>query len=411
MEKVVLAYSGGLDTSVILKWLANKGYEVIAYVGDVGQKDDFEAVRRKAISTGASKVHVKDLKREFVTDFIFPALQASAIYEGRYLLGTAIARPIIAKGQVEVAREEGAQYVAHGATGKGNDQIRFEFTCAALEPSLKTISPWKMRDFLTEFQGRDDMIAYAEKHGIPISATLKAPYSSDANLMHISYEAGILEDPKAAPPDGIFEMTTDPEKAPDTPVALAISFEEGKPVKVTNLDTGHFETDPLQLLVYLNRIGGEHGVGRVDMVENRHIGLKSRGVYESPGATILWKAHEDLEPLTLDREVFRIKQSLSLKVAELIYYGYWYAPEGEFLRRVIAESQRHVSGTVFLKLYKGNITIYGRESENSLYNEDLASMHKEGDFNQEDSRGFINVNSTRLKMYGALKRKLGEDYA
>ena len=405
-EKVVLAYSGGLDTSVILKWLVEKGYEVVALIADVGQREDLEAARKKAFATGAVAAHVVDVKKEFVTDFIFPTLQASALYENRYLMGTSIARPVIAKAQVEVARSEKAVYVSHGATGKGNDQVRFELGYAALEPALKVIAPWKNAEFLQRFSGRSDLIAYAQKNGIPVSATQAKPYSTDANLMHISYEAGILEDPAKEGPEDMFQLTVDPQKAPDKTTSLSIQFEKGIPVAVKNLDDGKTVRGALELFEYLNDVGGKNGVGRLDMVENRHVGIKSRGVYESPGATILWKAHEDLESITLDREVYRIKAGLGVKLSELVYNGYWFSPEAAFLRKTVALSQELVSGTVFLRLYKGNVWIHGRESVNSLYNKDLSSMDKEGGFNQEDSRGFINVTAVRLKVYSNLMRKI-----
>jgi argininosuccinate synthase len=406
MEKVVLAYSGGLDTSVILKWLIEKGYQVVCYVADVGQKDDFDAIRRKALAVGAAGVYVEDLKEEFVNDFIFAALRGGAIYEGRYLLGTSLARPVIAKRQIEVARREKATAVSHGSTGKGNDQVRFELTYLALEPSIKIIAPWKDAEFLAQFQGRTDLLNYAEKHGIPVEATKKAPYSMDANLMHISYEAGILEDPKAAPPKEMFRLTVDPKDAPEKPARLSVEFRSGIPVKATNLDDNTSETEPLKLFGYLNTIGGAHGVGRVDIVENRFVGIKSRGVYETPGGTILFKAHQDLETITIDREVFRIKETLVPKFAELIYYGFWFAPEFEFLSSVMNKTQEVVNGTVYLELYKGNITVTGRESPNSLYDPEIASMDVEGGYDQKDAAGFIRINSIRLKAQKRLAAKL-----
>ena len=405
-EKVVLAYSGGLDTSVILKWLIEKDYEVIAYIADVGQNEDFDKAKQKAIKCGASKVYVEDLRREFVTDFIFTALKGSAMYEGRYLLGTSLARPIIAKKQIEIAIKENAQYVSHGATGKGNDQVRFELTYYALKPDIKIIAPWKTDEFLAEFQGRSDMLAYAEKHNIEVEATKSKPYSMDGNLMHISYEAGILEDPKQGPPRDMFKLTVSPQEAPDAVTKLAITFKDGKPIKVENQDDSKTVTDPLEMFIYLNEVGGKNGVGRVDMVENRFVGIKSRGVYETPGGTILWKAHQDLEAIAMDREVFRLKESLMPRFAELIYNGFWYSPEMEFLVAAFNKSQEAINGTVYLELYKGNITIVGRESEGSLYDPVLSSMDVEGGFDQRDSRGFIKINAVRLRAHNLIMKRV-----
>lgn len=403
-EKVVLAYSGGLDTSVILKWLCEKGYEVIAYVANIGQKDDFEAIREKALKTGASKVYIEDLRREFVTDYIFTALMGNALYEGRYLLGTAIARPLIAKKQVEIAEKEGAQYVAHGATGKGNDQVRFELTYAALNPRLKVISPWKDPEFLARFKGRTDLINYAMEKGIPIKASKKRPYSEDENLMHISHEAGNLEDPAYIPDEDVFTWTVSPKEAPDEETFLEIHFEKGIPVKVVNLKDGTEKTDPLELFEYLNEIGAKNGIGRVDMVENRFIGIKSRGVYETPGATILWIAHRDLEGITMDKEVMHLRDMLAPKFAELIYNGFWFSPEMEFLLAAFKKSQENVTGKVVVSVYKGNVMPVSRSSPHALYNLELSSMDVEGGFNAMDSRGFINIHALRLKMY-SLSRK------
>lgn len=403
-EKVVLAYSGGLDTSVILKWLCEKGYEVIAYVANIGQKDDFEAIREKALKTGASKVYIEDLRREFVTDYIFTALMGNALYEGRYLLGTAIARPLIAKKQVEIAEKEGAQYVAHGATGKGNDQVRFELTYAALNPRLKVISPWKDPEFLARFKGRTDLINYAMEKGIPIKASKKRPYSEDENLMHISHEAGNLEDPAYIPDEDVFTWTVSPKEAPDEETLLEIHFEKGIPVKVVNLKDGTEKTDPLELFEYLNEIGAKNGIGRVDMVENRFIGIKSRGVYETPGATILWIAHRDLEGITMDKEVMHLRDMLAPKFAELIYNGFWFSPEMEFLLAAFKKSQENVTGKVVVSVYKGNVMPVSRSSPHALYNLELSSMDVEGGFNAMDSRGFINIHALRLKMY-SLSRK------
>jgi len=404
-EKIVLAYSGGLDTSVILKWLIDKGYDVIAYVADVGQSEDFEAVRKKALSVGASKVYIEDLKKEFVTDFIFPTIKANAAYENRYLLGTSVARPLIAKRQVEIAEIEKSNIVSHGATGKGNDQVRFELTYMAFKPDIKIIAPWKDSEFLAKFEGRDDLIRYSKEHNIPTKATAEEPWSSDPNLMHISYEAGELEDPKLKPRETMFEMTVAPQKAPDKEIELEIGFKDGIPIKVTCDNI--VKQASLELYAYLNEIGGKNGVGRVDIVENRYVGIKSRGVYEAPAATILHVAHRDLEGITMDREVMRLRDMLMPKYAELIYYGYWYSPEAEFLRAAFDQSQENVTGKVRLQLYKGNVTVIGRESPFSLYDDALASMHLQGGYDQRDARGFININALRLKLY-ARRKKLSQ---
>jgi len=396
-EKVVLAYSGGLDTSVILKWLIDKGYDVIAYIADVGQEDDFEAAKKKALELGAANVYIDELKNEFVTDFIFPAIKANAVYEGKYLLGTSLARPIIAKGQVEVARKEKTNIVAHGATGKGNDQVRFEMTYYVLMPEVKIISPWKDEEFLQSFQGRTDMINYAQKKGIPIPVTADKPYSSDDNLMHISYEAGVLEDPKFKPDREMFLKTQDPMEAQDQAEDIMVEFKDGIPVRVENLSDGTVEKDPLGLFQYLNKLAGKHGIGRVDLVENRFVGMKSRGVYETPGGTILLQAHLDIEGLTMDREVKLLRDSLIPKYAQLIYFGFWYSPEMDVLTALMEKAQEHVSGKVYLTLYKGNIIIQGRESEESLYDEKIASMDVHGGYDQKDATGFIKLNALRLK--------------
>lgn len=404
-EKIVLAYSGGLDTSCILKWLVEKGYEVIAYVADVGQEADFEKVKEKALKTGASKVYVEDLKEEFVTDFIFPAIKANAVYEGRYLLGTSLARPLIAKKQVEIAHKEGAKYVSHGATGKGNDQVRFELTYYALDPKIKVISPWKTEEFLKQFKGRTDLINYAKEHGIPIDATHQKPYSEDDNLMHISHEAGILEDPNHAPEEHVFSKTVSPKNAPDKETKIEIHFKDGLPIKVVNLEDGTVKEKPLELFVYLNKIGSENGVGRVDMVENRFVGIKSRGIYENPGATILHDAHVDIEAIAMDREVMRLRDMLSPKFAELVYNGFWFSPEMDFLSAAINKSQEVIDGVVTIALYKGNVTILGRASPSSLYDKELSSMDIEGGFNQMDSSGFIKINAIRLMAHRAIIEK------
>ncbi len=407
-NKVVLAYSGGLDTSVILKWLIDKNYEVIAYVADVGQDDDFEEVKVKALKIGASKVFIEDLQKEFVTDYIFPAIKANAMYEGRYLLGTALARPLIAKRHIEIAAKEGAEYVSHGATGKGNDQVRFELTFYALEPKIKVLAPWKMQEFLDKFKGRTDMLNYAEKYNIPVKASLKKPYSEDDNLMHISHEAGILEDPKyKAEKEMLVKMVT-PQDAPDKETSLEIHFKDGIPVKVIDTTNGITKKDPLELFLYLNKLGGENGIGLLDMVENRFVGIKSRGVYETPAGEILIKAHMDIEGIAMDREVMRLRNMLSPVFSEIVYNGFWFSPEMDFLMASIDKSQELIDGIVYLTLYKGNVIINGRESPSSLYNQDLSSMDIEGGFDQKDSAGFIKINAIRLMAHNAILKKQGE---
>lgn len=404
-KKVVLAYSGGLDTSVILKWLCEKGFEVIAFVANVGQKDDFEFIKEKALKTGASKVYIEDLRREFVTDFIFVALMGNAVYEGRYLLGTSLARPLIAKKQVEIAEKENAQYVAHGATGKGNDQVRFELTYAALNPHLKVISPWKDPEFLQTFKGRTDLINYAKQKGIPIKASIEKPYSEDENLMHISHEAGKLEDSLYVPDESVFSRSVSPKDAPDEETLLQIHFKDGIPIKVVNLKDGTVKEDPLELFEYLNEVGAKNGVGRVDMVENRFIGIKSRGVYETPGATILWIAHRDLEGIAMDKEVMHLRDMLSVKFSELIYNGFWYSPEMDFLLAAFKKAQEAIDGYVVVSIYKGNVTPVARYSPTSLYDQALSSMDVEGGFNALDSKGFINIHAIRLKAHNLVLKQ------
>uniref|UniRef100_W5MDP9 Argininosuccinate synthase n=1 Tax=Lepisosteus oculatus TaxID=7918 RepID=W5MDP9_LEPOC len=388
---VVLAYSGGLDTSCILVWLKEQGYDVIAYLANIGQDEDFDAAQKKAQSLGAKKVFIEDLRAEFVEEFIWPAVQASAIYEDRYLLGTSIARPCIARRQVKIAQREGAQFVSHGATGKGNDQIRFELTCYALYPEVKIIAPWRIPEFYNRFKGRKDLMDFAQKHGISVPVTPKAPWSMDANLMHISYESGILENPKNHAPDDLYQMTKNPAESPDSPDVLEIEFAKGVPVKVTNVKEGKCVDSALQIFMYLNEIGGKHGVGRVDIVENRFIGMKSRGIYETPGGTILYHAHLDIETFTMDREV-----------RKLIYNGFWYSPECEFVRHCIQKSQENVEGKVQVSVLKGQVYILGRESRKSLYNEELVSMDVQGDYDPCDASGFIKINAVRLKEYHRL---------
>jgi argininosuccinate synthase len=388
--KIVLAYSGGLDTSVILKWLKETYQaEVVAFSADLGQEEDWEAVQRKALATGASRVFIRDLKEEFVSEYVFPAFRANAAYEQSYLLGTALARPLIAKHQVQVAAETGAEAVSHGATGKGNDQVRFELTYMALNPGLKIIAPWRDWDLTS----RTALIAYAREHEIPIPVTPARPYSSDANLLHISYEGGILEDPWSAPPEDMFQMTQAPEKAPDRPETVEIAFAGGDPVAVNGEPLS-----PAALLARLNAIGGRHGVGRVDLVENRYVGMKCRGVYETPGGTLIQTAHRALESLTLDREVMHLRDSLIPRYAELIYYGYWFSPERELLQKLIDEAQQRVSGLARLKLYKGGIQVTGRKSDHSLYREDFATFETDQVYRQKDAEGFIRLNGLRLRI-------------
>jgi argininosuccinate synthase len=390
INKIVLAYSGGLDTSVILKWLQNEyECEVIAFVADLGQGEDLEGVKSKAMATGASKVYVEDVREEFVRDFIFTALKANAIYEGGYLLGTSIARPLIAKKQVEVVAREDADAVAHGATGKGNDQVRFELTYMALNPTITVISPWRSWDL----RSRKDLIRYAKENRIPVPVTAEKPYSIDQNLFHVSFEAGILEDPWLEPKEDMFLMTASPERAPDRPRDIEIDFEDGIPMRIDG--EAH---SPAKLLDRLNEIGGENGIGRVDMVENRYVGMKSRGVYETPGGTILHVAHRAIESITMDREVMHLRDSLIPKISELIYYGYWFSPEMDVMRKTIDETQRDVTGTVRLKLYKGNCIVTGRKSEKSLYSGEFATFDEDSVYEQKDAGGFIRLNALRLKI-------------
>jgi len=395
MSKVVLAYSGGLDTSVILKWLKQeKGLEVVAYIADVGQAEEVEEAAEKAKRTGASAVYVEDLKEEFVRDFVFPALAANAVYEGSYLLGTALARPLIAKRHVEIARKEKAEFVSHGATGKGNDQCRFEITYQSLEPSLQIIAPWREWDF----KGRSDLIAYAKAHGIPVPVTAAKPYSMDRNLLHISFEGGILEDPWREPDPEMYVLSVSPEKAPDRPTYLEIEFERGVPTAVNGK-----RFSPAALLGELNRLGGENGVGRIDIVENRFTGMKDRGVYETPGGTILHAAHRALESITLDREVMHFKDGLITRYADGVYNGFWFAPEMELLRRTVAATQENVNGCVRLKLYKGNCSIVGRKSPTTLYSPGVVSFEKAGGYRQSDATGFIRLNALRLRIKAQLE--------
>jgi len=388
MKKILLAYSGGLDTSCILAWLKEKyNVPIVAYCGDVGQNEDFEAVTVKALKTGADKCIIDDLKAEFVQDFIFPAIQANAVYEGIYLMGTSLARPCIAKGMVEAALREGCDAIAHGATGKGNDQVRFELAVKSLAPQLQIIAPW--RDW--EFNGRSELFDFAEKHGIPLPVCKEKPYSMDANMMHISYEGGILENPWTEAPEDIYLWTKSPEEAPDKAEYVTIEFAEGNPVAINDV-----KLSPVALLETINAIAANHGVGRIDLVENRFVGIKSRGIYETPGVTVLQQAHRAVESLTLDREVAHLKDSLVVKIGEIMYNGFWFAPETALLRNMVKDSQSTVSGIVKLKLYKGNCLVVARKSEQSLYSENMVSFENMTSFNPADAGGFININGLRL---------------
>lgn len=390
VKKVVLAYSGGLDTSVIVRWLIEEyGCEVICFSADLGQGEELAPLNKKALETGASNIYIEDLREEFVKDFVFPMLRANAVYEGRYLLGTSIARPLIAKEQIRIAEKEKADAVSHGATGKGNDQVRFELTYYALKPDIKVIAPWREWDL----NSRESLIAYAKKHGIHVPVTKAKPYSSDRNLLHISFEGGILEDPWAEPPEDMYVLSVSPEKAPDRPTYIEIDYEVGNPVSINGK-----RMSPAVLFAELNRLGGENGIGRVDLVENRYVGMKSRGVYETPGGTILHEAHRAVESITMDREVIHIRDSLVPKYSELVYNGYWYSPERELLQKTIDESQFCVNGTARLKLYKGNCIVTGRQAEKSLFSPEFATFEEDAVYNQKDAEGFIKINSLRLRI-------------
>jgi argininosuccinate synthase len=390
VKKVVLAYSGGLDTSVIITWLKeNYGCEVIAYCADLGQEDDIRAIKKKALKTGASKAYVVDLREEFVKEYVFPMLRANAVYEGTYLLGTSIARPLIAKKQIEIARKEKADAVSHGATGKGNDQVRFELSYYALKPDVKVVAPWRE----WELNSRESLIKYARKHGIPVPVTKAKPYSTDRNLFHISYEGGILEDPWAEPPENMFTLTTSPEKAPSKATYLEIGYKDGNPVSVDGN-----RLSPAHLLKKLNTLAGKNGVGRLDLVENRFVGMKARGVYETPGGTILHTAHRAIESITLDRELLHLRDSLIPKYAELVYYGFWFSPERQALQSLTDEAQKGVTGSVRLKLYKGNCIVVGRKAPKSLYSPEFATFEAEDVYDQKDAEGFIKLNALRLKI-------------
>jgi argininosuccinate synthase len=391
IKKIVLAYSGGLDTSVILRWIKDYyGCEVVAYCADVGQAEELSGLEDRALNTGASKLYIEDLREEFACDFVFPILRANAIYEGYYLLGTSIARPVIAKKQAEIALREGADAVGHGATGKGNDQVRFELTFARLAPELAVVAPWRHPDW--PFKGRGDLIAYADEKRIPITVSAEKPYSMDRNLVHISYEGGILEDPWREPYDDMFRLTTSPEKAPDQPEYVEIEYLRGDPIAINGE-----KLSPANLIERANLIGGRHGVGRVDMVENRFVGIKSRGVYESPGVTLIFHGHRAVEQLTLDREQMHLRDSIISRYAEMVYYGFWFAPEREALQALIDHTQSNVTGTARLKIYKGNVWIAGRKAPKSLYNPKLASFEEAGGYRQSDAEGFIRLNAIRLR--------------
>jgi argininosuccinate synthase len=408
--KIVLAYSGGLDTSVILAWLKETyDAEIIAFTADIGQKDELDGLEAKALKTGASKVYIDDLRDEFARDFIYPMFQAGALYEGQYLLGTSIARPLIAKRMVEIARAEGAIAIAHGATGKGNDQVRFELTAAALAPEIDVIAPWRIDEFREQFPGRAEMIAYAEKNGIPVQATASKPYSTDRNLLHISFESGMLEDPwfdsSADDVKDMYVLSVSPEDAPDQAEYVELEFKQGNCVGVNGVPMS-----PLEVMDKLNELGGKHGIGRIDMVENRFVGMKSRGVYETPGGTILFTAHRKMESLTMDRDVMHLRDSLISKYSTLVYNGFWFAPERHALQALVTESQKNVTGTVRLKLYKGNIMAAGVKSPVSLYNPDIATMEADPSkaYNQNDATGFIRLNALRLKVASSVEDNVKE---
>ena len=401
-EKVVLAYSGGLDTSVIVHWLASQGYDVIALCLDLGQKvENLDEIRQKGLKAGAVDVLIEDVRKEFVEDYVFRAVEWNAVYEGTYLLGTSLARPLISKKQIEAAERFGASTVSHGATGKGNDQVRFELGYYALNPDIKIIAPWKVPEFYQRYPGRAQLIEYAQQNGIPVKATAEQPWSTDENLMHISFESGMLEDPWQEPKEEMFELSQSPKNAPDLEQILTIDFEEGLPVR---LDGQEFA--PVDLLTELNEIGGRHGIGRVDLVESRFVGMKSRGVYETPGGTILNIAHRAMESLTLDRGVIHLKDSLMPRFSQLVYNGFWFSPEMEILLEMGRSTQKRVSGTVRLKLYRGNCMVTGRKSDNSLYDEDIATMEAdEGNYDPRDSNGFIRLNALPLRIHRRLTSK------
>ncbi len=394
VNKVVLAYSGGLDTSVIIRWLIeNYGCEVVAFSADLGQGEELAPLKEKALKTGASKIYIDDLKEEFTRDFVFPMLRANAVYEGSYLLGTSIARPLISKRMIEIAEAEGADAVSHGATGKGNDQVRFELSCYALKPEIKVIAPWREWDMAS----REDLMDYAERHGIPVTATRAKPFSTDRNLLHISYEGGVLEDPWAESTDDMYTMAVPVEKAPDKPLYVEVEYVSGNPVAVDGR-----QMSPAELLAYANSIAGANGVGRVDLVENRYVGMKSRGVYETPGGTLLHVAHRAVESITLDREVLHLRDSVIPRYAELVYNGFWYSPEREILQGLIDDTQKKVTGVARMKLYKGNCHVVGRKSDCSLYHPEFATFGKDSVYDQHDAEGFIKLNALRLRIRALL---------
>lgn len=398
IKKIVLAYSGGLDTSVILKWLIETYQcEVITFSADLGQEEELDYIDEKAKKTGAVKVYIDDLKEVFAKDYVFPAFRANAVYEGKYLLGTSLARPLIAKRQMEIAKIEGADAVSHGATGKGNDQVRFELTYLAHDPGIKIVAPWREWNL----GSRTLLMDYAKKHGIPVPATQAKPYSSDRNLLHISYEGGVLEDPWNAPPEDMFTLSVSPKNAPDEPETVEISFVKGNPVAI-----GGITYSPAKLLKELNRLGGKHGIGRIDLVENRFVGMKSRGVYETPGGTILRAAHMAVESITMDREVMHLRDSLIPKYAELVYYGFWFSPEMKILQSMIDQTQEYVSGTARIELYKGNCMVLGRKSDESLYSHDYATFEKDSVYSQKDAEGFIKLNALRLRIQSLKNRNI-----
>jgi len=397
VNKVVLAYSGGLDTSVILKWLIETYHcEVVAFSADIGQGEELDHLDEKAKQTGATSVYIDDLREEFVKDYVFPAFRANAIYEGQYLLGTSLARPLIAKRQMEIAAMEGADAVSHGATGKGNDQVRFELSYFAIDPAIKIIAPWREWDL----NSRSALMAFAEKHGIPVPTTADKPYSTDRNLLHISYEGGILEDPWNPPPEDMFTLSVSPKDAPDAPEEIEITFDQGNPVAVNGQSMS-----PAALLAELNKLGGRHGIGRDDIVENRFVGMKSRGVYETPGGSILRKAHMAVESITMDREVMHLRDSMIPRYAEMIYYGFWFSPERELLQKMIDDTQQNVNGVVRLELYKGNCRVIGRKSEDSLYNADFATFEDDTVYQQQDAEGFIRLNALRLRIKKMMEQR------
>lgn len=406
-EKIVLAYSGGLDTSIILAWLKETyDAEIIAFTANVGQKEELDGLEEKALQTGASKVYIDDLQDEFATDFIYPMFQAGAFYEGQYLLGTSICRPLITKRMIEIAKAEGAVAIAHGATGKGNDQVRFELAAAALAPEIEVIAPWRLDEFREQFPGRAEMIAYAESHGIPVQASAAKPYSIDRNLLHISFESGVLEDPwfdaSADHSKDMYVLSVAPEDAPNEPEYVELQFEQGNCVGLNGE-----RLTPLQVMDRLNELGGKHGIGRVDMVENRFVGMKSRGVYETPGGTILFHAHRKIESLTMDREVMHLRDSLIPRYSAAVYNGFWFSPEREAMQALVTESQKNVTGTVRVKLYKGNVIAAGIQSPASLYNPDIATMEADPSqaYNQADATGFIHLNALRLKVWSGVQQE------